>query len=52
VPDSDLGTDRRARLDAARLYLVCGAYPDGRERSQIGRPDLMRGAIAGGVDIV
>jgi len=43
----DLATDRRARLAAARLYLVCGASPDGRAL-----PDLLRGAIAGGVDIV
>ena len=43
----DLGSDRRARLAAARLYLVCGADPDGREL-----PTLLRGAIAGGVDIV
>jgi thiamine-phosphate pyrophosphorylase len=39
--------DRRARLRAARLYLVCGANPDGSEL-----PTLLRGAIAGGVDIV
>ncbi len=40
-------TDRRERLRAARLYLVCGAEPDGREL-----PELVRGAIAGGVGIV
>jgi thiamine-phosphate pyrophosphorylase len=39
--------DRRALLRAARLYLVCGANPDGGEL-----PTLLRGAIAGGVDIV
>jgi thiamine-phosphate pyrophosphorylase len=44
---SDTGSERRARLAAARLYLVCGADPDGREL-----PDLLRGAVAGGVDIV
>ncbi len=38
---------RRTRLQAARLYLVCGAAPDG---SELG--DLLRGAIAGGVEIV
>jgi len=38
---------RRARLADARLYLVCGADPDGSRL-----PDLLRGAIAGGVDIV
>jgi thiamine-phosphate pyrophosphorylase len=43
----DLAADRRARLATARLYLVCGASPDGRAL-----PDLLRGAIAGGVDIV
>jgi thiamine-phosphate pyrophosphorylase len=37
----------RARLAAARLYLVCGAFPDGSEL-----PDLLRAAIAGGVDMV
>jgi thiamine-phosphate pyrophosphorylase len=40
-------SDRRVRLAAARLYLVCGANPDGREL-----PTLLRAAIAGGVDIV
>jgi thiamine-phosphate pyrophosphorylase len=39
--------ERRARLGAACLYLVCGADPDGSEL-----PTLLRGAIAGGVDIV
>jgi thiamine-phosphate pyrophosphorylase len=43
----DLGSARRARLSAARLYLVCGAEPDGGEL-----PTLLRGAIAGGVDVV
>jgi thiamine-phosphate pyrophosphorylase len=43
----DLGSERRARLAAARLYLVCGAAP---EASAL--PALVRGAIAGGVDIV
>jgi thiamine-phosphate pyrophosphorylase len=42
----DLGAERRAHLAAARLYLVCGAHPDGHEL-----PDLIRGAAAGGVDI-
>jgi thiamine-phosphate pyrophosphorylase len=37
----------RARLAAARLYLVCGAKQAGREL-----PTLLRSAIAGGVDIV
>jgi thiamine-phosphate pyrophosphorylase len=44
---SDHGADLRAALAAARLYLVCGASPDAS-----GLPDLLRDAIAGGVDIV
>jgi thiamine-phosphate pyrophosphorylase len=40
-------TDSRALLDAARLYLVCSASPNGREL-----PTLLREAIAGGVEIV
>ncbi len=43
----DLGSDRRARLAAARLYLVCDASPGGRSL-----PDLLHPAIAGGVDVV
>jgi len=43
---ADRGSERRERLAKARLYLVCGAYPDGHEL-----PDLIRGAAAGGVDI-
>lgn len=43
----DPGADRRARLDAARLYLVCDASPAGRELSGV-----LHGAIAGGVDVV
>jgi thiamine-phosphate pyrophosphorylase len=41
------GSQRRERLAAARLYLVCGSLPDASEL-----PDLLRGAVAGGVDIV
>jgi thiamine-phosphate pyrophosphorylase len=40
-------TERRAQLAGSRLYLVCGAYPDGSHL-----PDLLRAAIAGGVDVV
>lgn len=48
----DLGADRRARLAAARLYLVCGgSIPDG-SAAEAALPDLLRGAIAGGVEIV
>ena len=43
----DLGSERRARLAAARLYLVCGG-----ERDASALPELLRGAVAGGVDIV
>ena len=43
----DIGTERRARLAAARLYLVCDSRPGGRELS-----DVLHAAIAGGVDIV
>ena len=48
----DTGAARRMRLAAARLYLVCPAMtgPGGRDAS--GLPDLLRGAIAGGVDVV
>ncbi len=47
MSEHESGSNRRARLAAARLYLVCGADPDGREL-----PTLLRSAIAGGVDIV
>jgi thiamine-phosphate pyrophosphorylase len=38
---------RRARLAAARLYLVCDSRPGGRALT-----DVLRAAIGGGVDIV
>jgi thiamine-phosphate pyrophosphorylase len=38
---------RRARLEVARLYLVCDSKPGGREL-----PDILPAAIAGGVEIV
>jgi thiamine-phosphate pyrophosphorylase len=44
---ADLGSDRRERLAAARLYLVCDANPGGRAL-----PDVVRAAVAGGVDVV
>jgi thiamine-phosphate pyrophosphorylase len=48
----DLGAERRARLAAARLYLVCGgSTPDGSS-AESALPDLLRAAIAGGVEIV
>jgi thiamine-phosphate pyrophosphorylase len=48
----DAGAERRARLAAARLYLVC---PEGAgERGDRSRdlPELVREAVAGGVDVV
>jgi thiamine-phosphate pyrophosphorylase len=39
--------ERRARLAAARLYMVCDSKPGGRELTSV-----LRAAIAGGVDIV
>jgi thiamine-phosphate pyrophosphorylase len=49
---ADLGADRRARLAAARLYLVCGQASDRSTAGGRTLPDLMREAIAGGVDVV
>jgi thiamine-phosphate pyrophosphorylase len=43
----DPGSERRARLAAARLYLICPATPEGGDL-----PELIRGAVAGGVDVV
>jgi thiamine-phosphate pyrophosphorylase len=43
----DLGSERRAQLAAARLYLVCDANPGGRAL-----PDVLHPAIAGGVQVV
>ncbi len=47
MPAADLGSERRARLAAAKLYLVCDANPGGRPL-----PDVLRPAIAGGVEVV
>lgn len=44
------GSERRARLNAARLYLVCGARGGSADPGNL--PELLRGAVAGGVDIV
>jgi thiamine-phosphate pyrophosphorylase len=46
VPDPN-GEQRRARLAAARLYLVCNCMPGERDLS-----DFLAAAISGGVDIV
>ena len=42
-----IGNERRERLQAARLYLVCGASPRSGELAA-----LLRAAVAGGVDVV
>lgn len=44
---TEIGSERRARLDGARLYLVCDSKPGGRELA-----DVIRAAVAGGVDVV
>jgi thiamine-phosphate pyrophosphorylase len=44
---SDLARERRERLRAARLYLICDSTPGGRDLEE-----LLPLAIAGGVDIV
>ena len=44
---SNLGAERRARLAAARLYLVCDSRPGGRTLSE-----LLPAAVAGGVELV
>jgi thiamine-phosphate pyrophosphorylase len=48
----DLGADRRMRLATARLYLVCGSISDSASPESHALPDLLRAAVAGGVDIV
>jgi thiamine-phosphate pyrophosphorylase len=57
MPLEDPGSERRARLAAARLYLVCGAMLDrpgssGTDGDARELPDLLRAAVAGGVQIV
>jgi len=47
VAGTDTGAQRRERLAAARLYLICDSQPGGREL-----PDVVRAAVAGGVDVV
>jgi thiamine-phosphate pyrophosphorylase len=48
VSINDRGSKRRARLAAARLYLVCPSLAGAGDRLA----NLLRGAVAGGVDIV
>src|SRR2546423_12446965 len=62
APGADDGAARRERLAAARLYLVCPTGPAPGETPASGRgavenhtrslPDLVRAAVAGGVDVV
>lgn len=56
MPAQDRGAERRARLAAARLYLVCGPISDRSNAEDTATaaalPTLLRGAIAGGVEIV
>ncbi len=47
MPVSDLGAERRERLAAAKLYLVCSAFPGGRPL-----PEVLHPAVAGGVEVV
>jgi thiamine-phosphate pyrophosphorylase len=48
----DIGAERRARLAAARLYLVCPEGPAQASETERDLPELVRAAVAGGVDIV
>ena len=57
MPVEDLGSERRARLAAPRLYLVCGAGVDRSSPERTGTgghelPELLRAAVAGGVEVV
>lgn len=45
-------TERRDRLERSRLYLVCGAGAEGGRREGVELPDLIRSAVAGGVEVV
>jgi len=47
MPEHSVLDDRRARLQAARLYLVCDLRPGGRELA-----DVLAPALAAGVDVV
>ena len=52
MPASDQGAERRARLADARLYLVCPAVAPAEHAGRADLHSLLRGAAAGGVDIV
>jgi thiamine-phosphate pyrophosphorylase len=47
MPAEDLGAERHARIDAARLYLVCDGLPGDRSLE-----DFLPAAISGGVEVV
>jgi thiamine-phosphate pyrophosphorylase len=49
---ADLGADRRARLAASRLYLVCPESAPLTPTAGHNLPELVRAAVAGGVDVV
>jgi thiamine-phosphate pyrophosphorylase len=52
MPVNETGAGRRARLAQARLYLVC-PHATGPGAAEVERlPDLLRGAVAGGVEVV
>jgi thiamine-phosphate pyrophosphorylase len=50
MPADQAGAERRERLQASRLYLVCGLPGDPPDAGRL--PDLLRAAVAGGTDIV
>jgi thiamine-phosphate pyrophosphorylase len=55
MPIGDLGAERRGRLAASRLYLVCGGTQQAdsaKPWAGHSMPDLLRAAVAGGVQIV
>jgi thiamine-phosphate pyrophosphorylase len=52
MPSSYPGAERRERLAGARLYLVCPESGERAGASDQELPDLVRAAVAGGVEIV
>jgi thiamine-phosphate pyrophosphorylase len=52
MPSSDPGSERRARLARARLYMVCPERGAGGPEHQRELEQLVRAAAAGGVDVV
>jgi thiamine-phosphate pyrophosphorylase len=52
MADTDAGADRRSRLAAARLYLVCPESVALGSSAERDLPELVRAAVAGGVDVV